>query len=64
VAALLSPGKRIKIRVSSRSATDQTWIEIEASVVEPMGTLAPTAVAPEQVKTAVVAPQPATRSSK
>lgn len=34
---VLTPGKRVKVRVSSRAATDQTWIELEAKVVEPDG---------------------------
>jgi hypothetical protein len=37
-ATVLTPGNRIKVRISSRSATDQTWIELEVKVVEPDGT--------------------------
>jgi hypothetical protein len=36
--AVLSPGEGKKVRVSSRSATDQTWIELDAKVIEPEGT--------------------------
>jgi hypothetical protein len=35
--ALVSPGQRVKVRVSSRSVSDQTWVEFEAKVSEPVG---------------------------
>ena len=37
VSAIVSPGHRIKVRLSSRSAADQTWVEIEAAIQEPAG---------------------------
>jgi hypothetical protein len=35
--ALLTPGQKIKVRVSSRSDADQTWVEFAATVQEPAG---------------------------
>lgn len=34
-ATILTPGKTVKVRLESKSATDQTWIELRAEVVEP-----------------------------
>jgi hypothetical protein len=36
VSTVVSPGQRIKVRVSSRSDSDQTWVEVEANVHEPV----------------------------
>lgn len=38
VAVVLSPGKSHKVRLSAKSITDQTWMELTATVVEDMRT--------------------------
>jgi hypothetical protein len=39
--AVLTPGERIEVRLSAKSATDQTWMELEAKVVESPITMPP-----------------------
>jgi hypothetical protein len=51
--AAMKPGETLKVRLSARSATEQTWLELSASVVEHPFAPAPALVAPAPLPAAV-----------